>query len=151
MLISTKGRYAIRLMIDMAQNQAEGYLPLKSIAERQNISLKYLECIAGALTNKGLIKSNRGKLGGYRLADEPKNLNVGDILTVSQGGITTVECSGGKNSSCEKDCLAMPLWEGLDKVVNDFFYGLSLQDLLSSEEKNIYLIRKDKDDESICR
>lgn len=151
MLISTKGRYAIRLMIDMAQNQAEGYLSLKSIADRQNISLKYLESIAGALTSRGLIKSTRGKLGGYRLADEPKNLNVGDILTVSQGGITTVECSGGKNCSCEKECLAMPLWEGLDKVVKDFFYGLSLQDLLNSEEKNIYLIRKDKDDESICR
>lgn len=151
MLVSTKGRYAIRLMLDMAQNQEDGYLSLKTIADRQHISLKYLEGIAGNLTNNGLLKSTRGKMGGYRLADEPKNLNVADILSVSQGGITTVECSGGKDCGCEKECPAMPLWAGLDKVVNDFFNNISLQDLLNSNNKNLFLIRKDKDDESLCR
>lgn len=148
MLISTRGRYALRLMLDIAQHQEDGYLSLKTIAQRQNISLKYLESIASSLSNSGLIISTRGKTGGYRLSSEPINLCIGDILNASQGGITTVECSWGKDCSCDKGCLAMPLWINLDKLVNNYFNQLSLQDLLDSSHKevqahNITLLRKD--------
>ncbi|MDY5730637.1 MAG: Rrf2 family transcriptional regulator [Eubacteriales bacterium] len=154
MLISTKGRYALRLMLDIATHQQDGPISLKTIANRQNISLKYLEAIASSLHADGLLLSSRGKTGGYRLAKEPGELFIGNVLNTSQGGLNTVECSHGEGCTCGKDCLTKPLWIQLDKLINDFFNSISLQDLLNAgkqESPTIELLRKEVHNESICR
>lgn len=153
MLISTKGRYALRFMLDLAEHQGEGYLSLKTVATRQNISLKYLEAIANSLQTGGLVISARGKAGGYRLADEPRRIYVGSILYASQGGLNTVDCDKGAGCNCTQSCLTKALWADLNALINGFFNNLSLQHLLDSEQreiKELTLIRKENKDESIC-
>ncbi len=137
MLISTKGRYALRFMLDLAERRGEGYISLKTVATRQNISLKYLEAIANSLQNKGLVVSTRGKTGGYMLSDEPDKLNVGSILLASQGGLNTVDCNNGTGCNCTEGCLTKSLWADLNQLINGFFNGLSLQHLLDSERSEM--------------
>ena len=132
MRISTKGRYALRLMLDLAEHQGDGYVALKDIAERQHISKKYLEQIVPMLNKTDILKTNRGYQGGYRLAKAPSNYSVGSILRITEGNLAPVACVEQDISECARaeTCLTRPLWQGLNKVVNEYLDGISLQDLL---------------------
>lgn len=134
MMISTRGRYALRVMIDLAQNQREGYIPLEEIARRQDISEKYLESIIVLLSRGGLVLSLRGKGGGYKLSRLPEEYPVGEILLLTEKTLSPVACLE-KNGGCSRSghCLTLPLWEGLDKTISEYLMGYTLRDLL--EEK----------------
>ena len=139
MMISTRGRYALRVMIDLAERGGEGYTPMKDVAERQGLSLKYLERILPVLTKNGMVEGVQGKRGGYRLTRELEDYRVGEILRLTEGGLNPVECAGcGSNSEdgpCEHmvDCRTKPLWEGLNKVVNEYLDGITLKDLVEKK------------------
>lgn len=132
MRISTKGRYALRLLLDLAEHKDEGYIALKDIAERQNISKKYLEQIVPILNKSDILKTNRGYQGGYKLAKDPAQYTVGMILRVTEGSLAPVPCVEQDPIECDRcdDCLTLPLWKGLNKVVNEYLDGITLQDLL---------------------
>lgn len=132
MRISTKGRYALRLLLDLAEHKDEGYIALKDIAERQNISKKYLEQIVPILNKSDILKTNRGYQGGYKLAKDPSQYTVGMILRVTEGSLAPVPCVEQDPIECDRcdDCLTLPLWKGLNKVVNEYLDGITLQDLL---------------------
>lgn len=131
MRISTKGRYALRIMIDLALNGNGNFISLKSIAERQEISNKYLEQIISLLNKAGLLEAARGNNGGYKLAKEPKEYTVGDILRASEGDLAPVYCVTG-DGDCEKkhDCRTYAFWEGLDNVINEYVDSKTLEDLI---------------------
>jgi Rrf2 family protein len=139
MMISTKGRYALRVMVDLAQNASEDkFISLKAISKRQEISLKYLEAIIGILNRAGFVKSLRGVNGGYRLTRDPANYTVGEILRLTEGGLTLVDCVSCKNDfhcSRSADCLTQPIWASLDKVINDYLDGVSLYDVVIGKYK----------------
>ena len=132
MLISTKGRYALRVMIDLAEHQSDGFIPLKVIAERQEISEKYLESILKALVRENLLTGVRGKGGGYRLTRAPETYTVGEILRLTEGSLASVACLETAEKGCERasECLTLPLWQELDRIVEDFLQSVTLQDLL---------------------
>ncbi|MBK5200343.1 MAG: Rrf2 family transcriptional regulator [Spirochaetaceae bacterium] len=133
MMISTKGRYALRIMVDLAQHKEEGFISLKIISERQEISLKYLEAIIGILNRANFVKSMRGKSGGYKLQRESKEYNIGSILRLTEGGLVPVNCSNcTPEHSCARgdECLSYPLWENLDRLVNDYLDSVSLEDIV---------------------
>lgn len=134
MKISTKGRYALRLMIDIAQNSKGEYIRLKDISERQGISEKYLEQITGTLTKMGLIKGVRGAQGGYKLVKNPSEYSIGSILRVTEGSMAPVACLDDVENSCpRKDkCLTLGFWEEFSKVINDFIDSKTLQDLIDN-------------------
>ncbi len=134
MKISTKGRYALRLMLDLAENGRESYVALKDIAERQRISKKYLEQIVPMLNKSGLLRTNRGYQGGYMLAKSPDSLSVGEILRVTEGSLAPVSCLDDTVNMCERSprCITLPLWEGLYKVVNDYLDNITLQELIDN-------------------
>ena len=136
MMISTKGRYALRVMIDLAQNQKEGYISLKDVAERQDISMKYLEMIVSILNKGKMLESHRGKSGGYRLAKKPSEYTIGSILDITEGGLAPVYCLEEGAEVCERagDCITLPLWKKLDEVINNYLESVTLEDLL---KKNI--------------
>lgn len=142
-MISTKGRYALRVMLDLAGQNEEKFTPLEEIAARQGISKKYLELILKALVGKNLLKGLRGKGGGYKLTRAPSEYNVGEILELAEGSLTIVACLQNENNSCERRnfCQTLPMWRAFDKMTRDFFSGITLQDLLRGEnnfgEKNI--------------
>jgi Rrf2 family protein len=139
MMISTKGRYALRIMIDLAQNLGKGYISLKLISERQEISLKYLEAIIGILNRANFVSSMRGKSGGYKLSRNPSEYSVGSILRLTEGGIVPVNCTNCKSDVvCRRgvECLSYPLWNDLDVMVNSFLEGITLQDLLDGKLDN---------------
>ena len=145
MKISTKGRYAMRLLIDLYENQGDGFVALKDIAARQDISKKYLEQIVPALTGDGVLKTSRGFQGGYRLAREPEDIPVGDILRLTEGSLAPVACLDSKSNECPRcaDCLTLPLWQGLERVINEYLDGITLQDLLDQQRAhyaNDYMI-----------
>lgn len=131
-LISTKGRYALRAMADLAEHQGEGLIPLAEIAQRQGISEKYLESIVTTLSKAGLIVGQRGKGGGYRLAREPESYGIGSILRAVEGCIAPVACLGQDANSCpyRADCRTLPLWEGLDALINGYLDSTTLRDLV---------------------
>ena len=131
-MISTRGRYAIRIMIDLAENDNGGYIPLKDIAARQELSKKYLEIIVRDMVAGGLITGSSGKGGGYRLLRKPEDYSVGEILELMEGTISAVACLAKKENDCPKknSCHTLPLWTEYDKMVHDFFYGKKLSDLL---------------------
>ncbi|MBP3913723.1 MAG: Rrf2 family transcriptional regulator [Lachnospiraceae bacterium] len=131
-MISTKGRYAIRVMIDLAQNDHGNYIPLKDIAARQELSKKYLEIIVKDLVTSGLLKGASGKGGGYKLSRKPEEYKIGEVLELMEGSLSPVACLAGKNNECPRQsaCHTLPMWEEYDKVVHDFFYGKTLADLL---------------------
>lgn len=132
MKISTKGRYALRLMVDLAEHKDNGFIALKDVAKRQNISKKYLEQIVPVLNGAGLLATNRGNRGGYRLAKEPKEYTVGDILRITEGSIAPVSCLDSEINLCERKnfCQTLYVWEGLYKVVNEYLDGITVQDIV---------------------
>lgn len=140
MTISTKGRYALRLLADLALHGSEGSVALKDIAQRQNISKKYLEQIVPSLVRGGMLYANRGYGGGYSLSKPPEQYTVGEILRVTEGSLSPVACLQCEPNSCPRknDCLTLPVWEGLDKVINEYLDGITLESIISGElEKKI--------------
>lgn len=131
-MFSTKGRYALRVMVDLAEHADEGYIPLKDIAERQNISKKYLEVIMKELVNGKLVSGVSGKGGGYQLIKKPEEYSVGEILEYSEGPLASVACLANDTVQCPRAsiCETLPLWEEYDKLTHDFFYGKKLSDVI---------------------
>ena len=132
-MISTKARYALRVMIDLAQNQQDGYIPLKDIAARQDISEKYLEIILKALVKGKIIKGLRGKGGGYMLTRSPEEYVIGEFIELTEGPLAPVACMLPDADPCpRKDtCMTLPLWQKYDSVIHDFFYNITLEDVLN--------------------
>ena len=132
MLISTKGRYALRVMIDLAEHQADGFIPLKVIADRQEISEKYLESIIKLLVKAKLLNGLRGKGGGYQLTKAPEQYTVGSILRMTEDSIAPVSCLEPGADACLRaaECRTLSLWQGLDKVINDYLDNITLADLM---------------------
>ena len=135
MLISTKGRYALRVMIDLAEHQAEGFIPLKVIAQRQDISEKYLESIIKQMVKAKLVSGLRGKGGGYRLTKAPEQYTVGSILRITEDSMAPVACLEPGSEACPRaaECRTLSLWRGLDKVINDYLDDFTLADLMHSD------------------
>jgi len=131
-MISTKGRYALKVMIDLAQQNSDGYIPLKEIAEREHISKKYLEIIVKELVGAKLLTGVSGKGGGYRLSRKPDEYSVGEILEVTEGTLAVVAClvKGAEECPRAKSCDTLPMWSELDKIIHDYFYSKKLSELL---------------------
>ena len=143
MLISTKGRYALRVMIDLAEHQSDGFIPLKVIAERQGISEKYLESILKALVRENLLTGVRGKGGGYRLTRAPETYTVGEILRLTEGSLAPVSCLAQGAAPCPRmsSCRTYDMWKGLDDLIEDYFGKITLADLAAPDEAgNDYVI-----------
>ncbi|MGN1203011.1 MAG: RrF2 family transcriptional regulator [Eubacterium sp.] len=136
MKISTKGRYALRMLIDLAEHRDEGFIALKDIARRQDISKKYLEQIVSILNKPNILIANRGYQGGYKLAQPPKNYTVGDILRITEGGLAPISCLEGDKNLCEKSagCSTLFIWEGLFDVINEYLDSITLQDVLDHKK-----------------
>ena len=136
MIVSTKGRYALRVMVHFAIHGGEGYIPLKEIAESENISQKYLETIMTTLSKAGFVDAVHGKGGGYRLNRAPEDYTVGSILKLTEGSLASVSCTSQGPAACSRStcCQTKPMWDKLDKMIDQFFEGITLADLL--EETN---------------
>lgn len=134
MKISTKGRYALRIMIDLAQHNSGTYIRLKDISERQGITLKYMEQIMPMLTKAGYVKSCRGNNGGYVLTKKADEYIVGDILRTTEGSLTPIPCLATERNLCERheQCTALAFWNGLGKVINEYIDSFTLADLIES-------------------
>jgi len=134
MMISTKGRYALRVIIDMAEHQTQEYVPLKEVARRQDISEKYLESILKILVKAGLLTGLRGKGGGYRLTRSPEQYTVGSILRLTEGSLAPVACLDAGAEQCARaaDCRTLSMWRELDKLVNGYLDSVTVADLMSS-------------------
>ena len=134
MMISTKGRYALRVMLDLA-DQAEGYLSLKEIADRQQISVKYLESIAAILNRAGLVRSQRGKDGGYCLARPAGEITAAQVLRLTEGTLSPVACPSLEGNPCQRDetCKTLPLWRVLDETIDRTLSSVTLEDLLHGQ------------------
>lgn len=142
MKISTRGRYSLRFMIDLAQHYNEGYIALKDISTRQNISKKYLEQIIPFFNRSGLLIANKGHLGGYALAKAPSEISVFEILMSAEGSLSPVSCMDNTPNRCEKcqECLTLPVYEGLYKVVSEYLKSISLADIIdqnTSDSNNL--------------
>lgn len=133
MMISTRGRYALRVLFDLAQHAGEGCVPLKAVAERQEISLKYLESIVALLTKGGLLVSTRGKEGGYRLSRPASEIFVGEVIHLTEGSLAPVACLGEDQSPCTRAeaCLALPMWRRLDRLIDDYLSSVSIEMLIT--------------------
>ncbi|MBP1561215.1 MAG: Rrf2 family transcriptional regulator [Oscillospiraceae bacterium] len=143
MKISTKGRYALRMLLDLALNSKDGYVALKDIAERQNVSKKYLEQIVPLLSKSGLLKTNRGYQGGYMLAKSPEAYTVGEILRLTEGSLAPIPCLENAPNECARAeaCMTLYVWEGLYKAITDYLDGITLQDIINhGTEGNDYCI-----------
>ena len=136
MKISTRGRYSFRLMIDLAQHYTEGYIALKDIAVRQNISKKYLEQIIPFLNRSGLLTANKGHMGGYMLAKHPSEITIKEILLSAEGSLTPVSCMDNTPNLCKncESCIALPVYEGLYKVITDYLDNITLQSMINQEQ-----------------
>lgn len=136
MLVSSRGRYAIRVMIDLAEQEQQGFVPLKVIAQRQGLSEKYLESILSVLTRAGLLQGHRGKGGGYMLTKPPQEYTVGSILKLTEESLSPVSCLQQKPNKCTrvKQCRTLPMWEKLDSMIDDFFEGISIAQLVNKDE-----------------
>ena len=132
-MISTRGRYALRVMLDLAENDSDKYIPLKDIAERQEISKKYLEIIVKDMVTGGLIAGTSGKGGGYKLTRDPHDYTVGEIIELMEGSLSPVACLADRGYACtrKKVCQTLPMWEEFDKLIHDFFYNKKLTDLIN--------------------
>lgn len=132
MLVSTKGRYALRVMIDLAEHRQDGRTPLKKIAARQGISEKYLENILSALVRHGMLSGLRGKGGGYCLTREPEEFSIGEILRLTEGSLRPVTCLEGGHGGCERAsvCRTIGVWRELDGLISDYLDGVTLADLM---------------------
>ena len=132
MRISTKGRYALRIMLDLAQNDDQGPVALREISERQNITPKYMESIMSMLLHDKLVQSLRGKAGGYQLTRKPEEYPIYEILSCAEGGLAPVHCLAMEENECpiRKTCLTIPVWEGLHQVIKDYLSGITLKALI---------------------
>ncbi len=135
MKISTKGRYALRMLVELAKHQDEGYISLKDISEHQHISKKYLEQIVPMLNRSGILRTNRGNHGGYMLAVDPKTCTVGDVLRATEGNLAPVSCLELPVNDCPrlKECSTLYVWEGLYRQMTDYLDSITLQDILDRE------------------
>ena len=143
MIVSTKGRYALRVMIDLAEHQAERYVPLKEVAARQDISEKYLENILKVLVQNGFLEGVRGKGGGYRLTRSPDQYTVAEILLLTEGSLAPVSCLTPGAPACERmaNCRTYTMWKGLNELIADYFGKITLADLAAPEQAgNDYVI-----------
>ena len=132
MIVSTKGRYALRVMVCLALRQDGEYVPLKEIAENEGISQKYLETIMTTLSKAGFVDAAHGKGGGYRLNRSPDGYTIGAILKLTEGSLAAVSCTSQGPAACQRStcCQTKPMWDKLDKMIDEFFEGITLADLL---------------------
>ena len=144
MMISTRGRYALRVMLDLAAHDADGYIPLKEIAHRQDISEKYLEIVLKVLVRNNLLTGLRGKGGGYRLTRPPGEYTLGEILRLTEGSLAPLECAEKESGACERedDCVTLILWKKLNDAINGVVDHVTLADLLEwqAAKANDYVI-----------
>lgn len=138
MNVTSKGRYALRVMMDLAQHPEDGFISLKTVAERQDISMKYLEMIVGQLKRAELVESSRGKEGGYRLCRSPAEYSVGEILRCLEDNLAPVACIRDGGIECEHAalCLTIPMWKELDEITSRYLDSVTLADLLSGDKWN---------------
>lgn len=136
MNVTTKGRYALRIMLDLAQRPEEGYVSLKSIAERQGISMKYLEAIVGELKRAELVDSTRGKEGGYKLNRSAADYSAGEILRNLEDNLAPVACIKAGSIECDHagECMTVPMWKELDDITNSYLNSVSLENLLTGDK-----------------
>lgn len=139
MIVSTRGRYALRVMIDLANNCDGGYIAMKNIAARQGISLKYLERILPVLTQNEIVEGVQGKGGGYRLCRNPEKYTVGEILRLTDGNFAPVTCLECDSKPCERSehCPTLSMWKKLQDMINDYFDGITIADLLENGKEII--------------
>ena len=139
MMVSTKGRYALTVMVDLAKISDGGFVSLADIAEREHLSMKYLESIISLLNKGGMLQSQRGKNGGYKLAREPKDYNISEILLLTEGTLAPVNCIMQEGVNCEKaaTCSTLPLWAGLDDVINKYLSRITLEDIISGNRRKM--------------
>ncbi len=136
MKISTKGRYALRMMLDLAQNQQDGFVALKDIAERQSISKKYLEQIVPLLNRSGVLRTTRGYQGGYMLSKSPDKITVGDVLRITEGSLAPVACLDDEVNLCERsdNCMTLGVWQGLYDTITNYLDSITLQDIIDNQQ-----------------
>ena len=136
MNITSKGRYALRVMLDLAQHPDDGFVSLKTVAERQGISMKYLEAIVGSLKKAELLESTRGKEGGYRLSKAPADYTVVEILHAIEDNLAPVSCIKDGSIQCDRAaaCQTLPMWKELDEITNAYLNTVTLEDLLTGEK-----------------
>ena len=139
MMVSTKGRYALTVMVDLARLSDGGYVSLADIAERENLSMKYLESIISILNKGGMLQSQRGKNGGYKLARDPADYNIAEILLLTEGTLAPVNCIMQDGVQCEKaaTCSTLPLWAGLDNVIDRYLRTITLEDIITGNRKKM--------------
>ncbi len=136
MNVTSKGRYALRIMIDLAQHRDEGYISLKTISDRTQLSMKYLEMIVGNLKKAELVDSTRGKEGGYKLNKTPQECSIGEILRCIEDNLAPVACIKEGEIQCDRSgvCLTVPMWKELDDITNAYLDTVSLEDLLTGDK-----------------
>ena len=141
-MISTRGRYALRVMIDLAEHYHGGYVPLKDVAERQELSLKYIERILPELTRGGCVEGQHGRGGGYRLCRSPEDTTVWEILCLTEGDLAPVTCleSGARPCARAPECRTLPLWQGFYELTERYFRGVTLADLIGLPAADNYVI-----------
>ena len=142
MLVSTRGRYAIRVMIDLAEHMNGKYIPMKEIADRQDVSLKYMTKIMQALTKSGMLDGQHGKGGGYKLNRDPEEYRVGDILRFTEGTLAPVACIDETDCKCDRsfECRTRPMWNELDKLISEYLDGITIADLMEGDTADNYVI-----------
>ncbi len=132
MMISSRGRYCLRVMIDLAEHQGEGYIPMRDVAKRQGISLKYMEKILPVLVKNNIVEGLQGKTGGYRLTRKPEEYNLGEILRLTEGTLAPVACLECGAAPCDRaaECRTLPVWTELDRIVNSYLDSVTIANLL---------------------
>ncbi len=152
MRISTKGRYALRMMVDLAAAPRERLVALGEIAERQQISKKYLEQIVPMLVRAGLLRASRGFQGGYQLVKEPVQYTVGEILRVTEGNLAPIACLEPEVNLCprKEDCRVLPIWEGLYRTITEYLEGITLQDILDRGVGEMRCVGKEQERKGGC-
>ena len=142
MLVSTKGRYALRVIIDLAEHYNGSYIPMKDVASRQSISLKYVTKIMPALTEAKLVEGVHGKGGGYRLMKDPQDCTVGEILRLAEGSIRPLNCPELCSEPCDKvaECRTLDMWKKLDHMISDYLDGITVADLMKQDFTDNYVI-----------
>ena len=138
MKISTKGRYALRIMVDLAQQQSSAFIPLRDVSERQDISEKYAEMIVGLLSKTGFLFSSRGKGGGYKLARPPEAITVGAVLKAVEGSLAPVSCLEIPNNVCPRAdrCVTLPMWRELERRIDEYLESVTIADLVGQSREN---------------
>ena len=140
-MVSAKGRYALRIFVDLAQNQGEGYVALSEVSKRQDVSLKYLETIVATLVRGGLLRSQRGMSGGYRLSKAAKDISIYDIFNLTEGSLSPVACINCGETFCNRSeiCYTKTMWKNVDSILNNYLKSVSVQDLI---DKNIDVVEE---------